>query len=117
MNMKSINKVTILTCVALVAVIVAFSACKKDDPKGTKAGKDLCDCLSKATDSARSLCMIDWVSRYKDHFNIDIIDEFEEEEFDIEEFDINTLFKDKTFRDDFLAALIKCDAIWNDNDD
>lgn len=117
--MKILKKVSLVTIVALCVSIIAFSACKKEKdttPVGTKSGNEMCNCYSKKTEQAMVSCVYDWYVKYQDYFNVDF-ENFENFE-DIEDFeDFNSLFKDKTFQQDFISALLKCDAIWEMVDD
>ena len=97
--MKTLKKVSILASAAILAGMIAFTACKKDDPpKGKKAADEFCDCLKKKTDLEIGICVISWGVKYEDYVEIDY-----------EEFDIN--FKNKTFENDFMKQFQKCDAL------
>jgi len=53
---------------ALLAVVVLFSSCKKDDSSvdiGKKAAKQLCDCFKESTAIKFLSCFEDWVEKYE----------------------------------------------------
>ena len=119
--MKILKKVSIVATVALLAGIIAFSACKKDNtPKGTKAGNELCDCLSKTTQQTQASCLYDWYVRYDNDTDLNLeelvnfVVNISSGDFSIEDFEgfFGSLFKEKAFQQDFTSAMLKCDALW-----
>jgi len=53
--------------VALLAGVVVFSSCKKDDSTadiGKKAAKEVCDCFKQSTLIKFASCMEDWEIKY-----------------------------------------------------
>ena len=66
------KKLSVLSGIALLAGIIAFSACKKDSPpKGKQAADEFCDCISKTTEPAQVLCFLNWLDRYQDYIDFD----------------------------------------------
>ena len=60
MKMNKLKFLSILIVTAFLAVVVTFSACKKDkdpDPadEGVKAAKEMCNCFEKAEKDAENL--------------------------------------------------------------
>ena len=61
---------------ALLSVVIALNACKKDDPadnpadEGKKAAQELCDCLNNAqNEQAEAACFSQSESKYKKYEN------------------------------------------------
>ncbi len=104
--MKKSRKLFAFLSIALLAVVIVFAACKKDDEKsvGTKAADDLCGCASATTESAAMSCFLNFYSNYGQYIEIDIPDNDDD--------DINITFKDANFEKDFTAAIQNCTAFW-----
>ncbi len=89
--MKNFKKLSILSSVILLAGIITFSACKKDDDdlNGTKAAQELCDCLTKAgSDEVKvDACSEALYSKY------------------------GSKTESEKFITDFMNELLKCDAV------
>ena len=111
--MKKFKRSYIVLSFALLAGIVTFVACGKDDtPTGTKAGNEMCDCASKTTESEILSCTLKWYSKYSDYIEIDF--DFES---DLESEDMPIKFKNSKFEKDFNAALAKCAAAFIEDED
>ena len=108
--MKKFKRSYIVLSFALLAGIVTFVACGKDDtPTGTKAGNEMCDCVSKTKESEMTSCMLKWYSNYSEYFEFDF-DDLESEDMPIK-------FKNAKFEKDFNAALTKCAASFIEDED
>ena len=109
--MKKFKRSYIVLSFALLAGIVTFVACGKDDtPTGTKAGNEMCDCASKTTESEMASCMLKWYSNYSEYIEIDLSIDPESEDMPIK-------FKNTKFEKDFNAALTKCAASFLEDED
>jgi len=98
------KKASLILSVILVAGFVIFSACKKEeDPAGTKAAKELCDCASKSNEYESLGCIIQWIGKYIDQIEVEIDEETGELS--------GMSFKDKSFERDFESQIVRCEAM------
>jgi hypothetical protein len=92
-----------LLSVALLASVMVFASCKKDDGNdnnkatGAKAADELCDCVTKAGDNLllTGLCLTNLKKQYSDYVEIDITS-------------LKLNIKDQAFAKDFGVAAGKC---------
>ena len=92
--MRILKKVFILSCAAIMACTIAFTACKKKETeadKGKKAAREFCGCLDKPTEAAQEACALALDLKY----NLDQYDE-----------------KSDFFKA-FIGELLFCDGIWD----
>ena len=115
--MKDFKKPSILLSTILLAGIVAFSACKKDNtPTGTKAANEMCDCISKTKDTEITKCVLNWFSDHSKHVDVDIdaIINYDPES-ELEKLPVT--FKNSKFEKDFYAGMAKCAASLIEDED
>ena len=106
--MKILKKLSIPVSLVLLAGVVTFSACKKDNtPAGTKAANEMCDCASKTKESEMASCMLNWYSNYSEYFDIDF-DSITN--YDPESGELPFAFNNSKFEKDFYAGIAKCAA-------
>ena len=111
--MKCFKRLSFVLSISLLAGIITFSACKKDEDSeaiGVKAAVQMCNCLTEMEDSedeedmAGFECMLDFYNKYGKYFNSDF-------DFDSEFTDINNItdvFTDADFGKGFIAESLKC---------
>ena len=81
--MNKLRFLLILIVTALLAGVVVFSACKKDDDNdpvkaGRKAAKDMCDCFKMADPIKVSKCYLNVLKKYNKWLdNEEFIDEID----------------------------------------
>ena len=89
--MNILRKVSILTSIALLIGVIAFSACKKkkEDPAdlGRKAAKEMCKCMSKSTDIGKAACIVEVYDKYEKYED------------------------DEAFEKAFTKEILKCDGL------
>jgi len=65
--MNRLKILSISMVVALLAGVIVFSSCKKDDSSadiGKKAAKEYCDCFKESTAIKFLACAEDWENKY-----------------------------------------------------
>jgi len=89
--MRNLKRTITLTCAAVMAGLIVFSACKKKDTDadiGRKAAKEICACMSQKTDLQKAACLDALDDKYAKYEN------------------------NQEFIKASAAELIYCDALW-----